>query len=140
MFPGNLILFWWMPSSKKLFTLFIIYYVPLLFQFIYFWVTYLTISWIKWCALRIAISHEKQEIKKFCDKKFLTRKTGKKNKKLMKVKKALKSIVKRENFWNFASNLRFLKKLLHKNAINLKIWSKIKNISWISKKLPKNVA
>ena len=48
--------------------------------------------------LRIAISHEKQEIKEFYDKKFLTRKTGKKNKKLMKDKKALKSIVKRENF------------------------------------------
>ena len=48
--------------------------------------------------LHITISHEKREIKEFYDKKFLTRKTGKKNKKLMKVKKALKSIVKRENF------------------------------------------
>ena len=46
--------------------------------------------------LRIAISHEKQEIKKFCDKKFLTRKTGKKNNKLTKVKKALrKASIKR---------------------------------------------
>ena len=44
----------------------------------------------------MAISDEKQEIKKFYDKKFLTRKTGKKNKKFTKVKKALK-----ENFWNF---------------------------------------
>ena len=44
----------------------------------------------------MAISHEKQEIKKFCDKKFLTRKTGKKNNKLTKVKKALrKASIKR---------------------------------------------
>ena len=45
--------------------------------------------------VRIAISREKQEIKEFYDKKFPTRKTGKKNKKLMKVKKALKSIVQK---------------------------------------------
>ena len=40
--------------------------------------------------LRIAISHEKREIKEFYDKKFLTRKTGKKNNKLTKVKMALR--------------------------------------------------
>ena len=46
--------------------------------------------------IRIAISHEKQEIKEFYDKKFLTRKTGKKNNKLTKVKKALrKASIKR---------------------------------------------
>ena len=61
---------------------------------IFVFITIYEIGWL----LRIAISHEKQEIKEFYDKKFLTRKTGKKNKKLMKVKKALKSIVKRENF------------------------------------------
>ena len=55
--------------------------------------------------LRIAISHEKQEIKEFYDKKFLTRKTGKKNKKLMKVKKALKSIVQRAFIKRFFENL-----------------------------------
>ena len=32
--------------------------------------------------LRFSISREKQEIKEFHDKKFLTRKTGKKNEKL----------------------------------------------------------
>ena len=46
--------------------------------------------------LRIAISHEKREIKEFYDKKILTRKTGKKNKKLTNVKKALrKAFLKR---------------------------------------------
>ena len=44
----------------------------------------------------MAISHEKQEIKKFYDKKFLKRKIGKKNKKFTKVKKALrKTFIKR---------------------------------------------
>ena len=50
----------------------------------------------KMLVLHIAISHEKREIKEFYDKKFLARKTGKKNKKLTKVKKALRKAFLRD--------------------------------------------
>ena len=66
--------------------------------------------------------------KKFYDKKFLTRKTGKKNNKFTKVKKALRKTFIKRIFEIFASNLRFLKKMLCKKAINSKIWSKFVNL------------